>query len=92
MYDLQWKKTLNGYQFPVFQTESCPRNEIEWTGRSSVLKCTKSNGYMCMPSEKFTTLLEFCYNHDKLVIEKGKKKRKKRSCKMFHYKYGHMYG
>lgn len=78
MYDLQWKKTLNGYQFPVFQTESCPRNEIEWTGRSSVLKCTKSNGYMCMPSEKFTTLLEFCYNHDKLVIEKGKKKKKKK--------------
>lgn len=49
---------------------------------------------MCMPSEKFTTLLEFCYNHDKLVIEKGKKKKEKKewSCKMFHYKYGHMYG
>lgn len=64
-------RRLEGYQFPVFQTESCPRNEIEWTGKSSVLNCTKSNGYMCMPSEKFTTLLEFCYNHDKLVIENG---------------------
>lgn len=69
------KKTLDGYQFPVFKTESCPRNEIEWTGRSSVLNCTKSNGYMCMPSEKFTTLLEFCYKHNKLVIPKGKKKK-----------------
>lgn len=64
-------KPLDGYQFPVFQTESCPRNEIEWTGRSSVLNCTKSNGYMCMPSENFTTLLEFCYSQDKLVVENG---------------------
>lgn len=73
---LSLKKPLDGYQFPVFQTESCPRNEIEWTGRSSVLNCTKSNGYMCMPSETFTTLLEFCYNQDKLVIENGKKNMK----------------
>lgn len=29
---------------------------------------------MCMPSEQLTTLLEFCYNQDKLVIENGKKK------------------
>lgn len=71
---LSLKKPLDGYQFPVFQTESCPRNEIEWTGRSSVLNCTKSNGYMCMPSENFTTLLEFCYSQDKLVVENGKKK------------------
>lgn len=68
---LSASKPLDGYQFPVFQTESCPRNEIEWTRRSSVLNCTKSNGYMCMPSEKFTTLLEFCYSQDKLVIENG---------------------
>lgn len=71
---LSLKRRIEGYQFPVFQTESCPRNEIEWTGKSSVLNCTKSNGYMCMPSEKFTTLLEFCSNHDKLVIENGKQK------------------
>lgn len=64
-------KTLDGYQFPVFQTESCPRNEIEWTGRSSVLNCTKSNGYMCMPSENFTTLLEFCYSQGKVAVENG---------------------
>lgn len=68
---LSTSKTLDGYQFPVFQTESCPRNEIEWTGRSSVLNCTKSNGYMCMPSEKFTTLLEFCYKYNRLAIPKG---------------------
>lgn len=68
---LSASKPLDGYQFPVFQTESCPRNEIEWTGRSSVLNCTKSNGYMCIPSETITTLLEFCYNQDKLVIENG---------------------
>lgn len=73
---LSLKKPLDGYQFPVFQTESCPRNEIEWTGRSSVLNCTKSNGYMCMPSENFTTLLEFCYSQDKLVVENGKKKKR----------------
>lgn len=71
---LSFKKTLDGYQFPVFQTESCPRNEIEWTGRSSVLNCTKSNGYMCMPSENFTTLLEFCYSQGKVAVENGKKK------------------
>lgn len=84
---LSLKKTLDGYQFPVFQTESCPRNETEWTGRSSVLNCTKSNGYMCMPSEKFTILLEFCYSQDKLVIQNGKKKNEVVKCFII---YGHI--
>lgn len=81
---LSLKELLNGYQFPVYSTDSCPRNKIEWLQRSSVLNCTRWNGYMCMPNEKLTILLEFCYKPPINVIEKGKKE-KKRNLKVFHH-------
>lgn len=70
------KERLNGYQFPVYSTESCPRNEIEWLHRSSAINCTKWNGYMCMPNENLTMLLEFCYIHPIIMIPRGKKEKK----------------
>lgn len=77
---LSLKELLNGYQFPVYSTESCPRNKIEWLQRSSVLNCTERNAYMCMPNEKLTTLLEFCYKRHMIAVPEGKKE-KKEKCK-----------
>lgn len=72
---LSLKELLNGYQFPVYSTESCPKNKIEWLQRSSVLNCTGWKGYMCMPEEN---LLEFCYQRPKILVQKGKKEKKEK--------------
>lgn len=67
-----FQKKLDGYQFPVYSTEACPRNETEWNKRSSDINCTKDHGYLCFPNEKFTQLLEFCHRARFIWIEKGK--------------------
>lgn len=66
------QKRLDGYKFPVYSTPFCPRNESEWSKRSSFLNCNKTNGYTCLPNENFTELLEFCYNQPWILIEEGK--------------------
>lgn len=65
------KGPINGYKFPVYTTPSCPKNEAEWLERSSVLNCTDQNGYMCIPKEMITGLVEFCYTK-KVAIPEGK--------------------
>ncbi|XP_065924973.1 uncharacterized protein [Magallana gigas] len=65
------RRKLEGYEFPVFSTESCPRNNAEWNERSSIINCTQSNGYTCLPNENFTELLEFCYVYPRILITKG---------------------
>lgn len=62
---------LDNYDFPVYTTKVCPRNKKEWTERSSAINCTEQNGYMCMPNDDLTELLEFCYIHPFILIEKG---------------------
>lgn len=64
-------KQLDGYKFPVYSTEFCPRNDTEWKERAFVLNCTLDNGYTCLPNSKFTELLEFCYTQPRILIEKG---------------------
>lgn len=64
-------KNLDGYKFPVYSTDFCPRNEAEWKERSNILKCTEQNGYTCLPNEQFTELLEFCYTDPWILIEEG---------------------
>lgn len=63
------RKKLDGYDFPVYTTKVCPRNESEWHERSSAINCNKSNGYMCMPNEDLTELLEFCYIYPFIWIQ-----------------------
>ena len=64
---------LDGYRFPVYTTEFCPRNEIEWKNRSSAFNCSKySSSYTCLPNEDITGLLEFCYPLQNIAIEEGK--------------------
>lgn len=67
-----FQERLDGYKFPVYSTDFCPRNETEWKTRSNVLNCTEKNGYTCLPNEHFTELLEFCYTDPHILIEKGK--------------------
>lgn len=66
-----FQKELDGYKFPVYSTELCPRNQTEWNERSSAINCTKDNGYLCFPNEKFTQLLEFCYRTRFIWIQEG---------------------
>lgn len=69
------KEPLDGYQFPVYPTKICPRNQAERDNRLSALHCTNFNGYMCVPNENFTELLEFCYSSYKISIQSGKRKK-----------------
>lgn len=62
---------LDGYKFPVYSTQSCPLNQTEWSERSSTLNCSKRNGYMCLPNQNFTELLEFCYTERLIRIQEG---------------------
>eukprot|EP00105_Crassostrea_gigas_P010596 XP_011425934.1 PREDICTED: uncharacterized protein LOC105327268 [Crassostrea gigas] len=68
---LNENKKLDGYKFPVYSTPFCPQNESEWAKRSSVLNCNETNGYTCLPNEKLTELLEFCYTQRWILIEEG---------------------
>uniref|UniRef100_A0A8W8P5B0 Uncharacterized protein n=2 Tax=Magallana gigas TaxID=29159 RepID=A0A8W8P5B0_MAGGI len=59
------------YEFPVYTTDICPRNETEWIQRSSAINCTKNNGYICIPNENRTELLEFCYIYSTTWVNEG---------------------
>lgn len=55
----------------MYSTELCPRNQEEWNLRSSAINCTNTNGYMCLPNDNLTKLLEFCYIYTRTPIQKG---------------------
>nr|XP_034329655.1 uncharacterized protein LOC117690232 [Crassostrea gigas] len=64
-------KDQDSCRFPVFRTKSCPSNQTEWEKRSSEMNCTDNNSYMCVPNEKFTELLEFCFKDLRMLIVQG---------------------
>ena len=70
-YAFQRQRELDGYPFPVFVTESCPRNEAEWNKRSAVFNCTKEHTYACFPNNEITELIEFCYPLPLIAIPAG---------------------
>ncbi|XP_078338915.1 uncharacterized protein LOC144617658 isoform X2 [Crassostrea virginica] len=65
-------RKLEGYRFPVYTTEFCPRNETEWHQRSSVFNCARKSTYACFPNDNITELLEFCYPLESIVIARGR--------------------
>lgn len=67
-----FQKDQDSCRFPVFRTKSCPSNQTEWEKRSSEMNCNDNNSYMCVPNEKFTELLEFCFKDLRMLIVKGK--------------------
>lgn len=62
---------LDGYKFPVYTTDFCPKNEIEWKKRSSAFNCPKKTSYACLPNDDITILLEFCYPLENIAIHEG---------------------
>lgn len=66
-----FQEKIDGYEFPVYSTQFCPRNQIEWNQRSAAINCTENNGYMCLPNENFTELLEFCHTSPFILIQEG---------------------
>lgn len=68
---LNFQKRLDGYKFPVYLTSSCPKNETEWKERASAINCTAQHGYLFLPNENLTELLEFCYTEPRIWILKG---------------------
>lgn len=64
-------RKLDGYSFPVYTTDFCPRNETEWKARSSTFNCSKDSSYACFPNENITELLEFCYPLRYISIQEG---------------------
>lgn len=64
-------RRLNGYKFPVYATKHCPRNQAEWNERSYAINCTAEKGYICLPNENLTELLEFCYIYPFILIQEG---------------------
>lgn len=62
---------LDGYKFPVYSAQFCPRNATEWKTRSTMLNCTEKNAYTCLPNEHFTQLLQFCYTDPHIIVEEG---------------------
>lgn len=65
------QRKLEGYDYPVFSTKECPGNQAEWKSRSFAINCTENNGYMCLPNENLTELLEFCYIYPRIYVQKG---------------------
>lgn len=66
-----FQRKLEGYDFPVFSTKECPGNQAEWEKMASAINCTDNNGYMCLPNENLTDLLEFCYIYPRILVQKG---------------------
>ncbi|XP_078310486.1 uncharacterized protein LOC111133220 isoform X2 [Crassostrea virginica] len=62
-------RKLDGFPFPVYTTEFCPRNKTEWEARSAAFNCNKDSSYACLPNENITGLLEFCYPQQVIPIQ-----------------------
>ena len=72
LFIIEFQRKLNGYKFPVYTTDSCPRNETEWRRRESAFNCKANSSYACFPNDQITELLEFCYPLPLILIHKGK--------------------
>lgn len=74
LYFNYFQKKLDVCTFQVNSTDFCPSNETEWNKRSSKMNCSETNAYMCVPNERFSQLVEFCYDRRAILIFKGKDK------------------
>ena len=66
------QRKLDGFPFPVYTTEFCPKNKTEWEARSAAFNCNEDSSYACLPNENITGLLEFCYPQQIIPIQGGK--------------------
>lgn len=71
------RTTTTAYGYEINKVEKCPQNKIEWQESSRRLKCSDDarntlNRYHCLPVDDLSTLVEFCYNHARPLIVKGR--------------------
>lgn len=64
-------RQIDGFKFSVYPTDFCPRNQMEWNKRSLAINCSEDNGYLCLPNNDLTVLLELCFERHHILIEKG---------------------
>jgi hypothetical protein len=80
-------KQLSGYKFPVTSVSACPQDSSSWKLASNRRNCTQDssmkNRYICVPNEKQTRLLEFCYDQIRPLVQKGLKMQNKLKVNLF---------
>lgn len=72
---LNWytfQKQVDCNEFAVHPTEFCPRNQMEWNKRSLAINCSEDNGYVCLPNDDLTVLLELCFESPHILIQEGR--------------------
>nr|XP_022291880.1 uncharacterized protein LOC111103131 isoform X2 [Crassostrea virginica] len=60
------------YRYPVFPVTSCPANAVDWKQAAMQRNCSLTgvrNTYMCLPNQEKTTLLEFCYDEVRPMVQ-----------------------
>lgn len=68
---MYFQKNVIGEELIVYSTSSCPENKTEWEKRSAAINCNKTHGYTCLPNDKLTEIVEFCYTLPRIGITKG---------------------
>lgn len=66
------------YRYPVHSVKSCPTDAKTWDEAARRRNCSLDldpkvtrNRYQCVPDAYKTSLLEFCYDEPRPLVEKG---------------------
>ncbi|XP_062604362.1 uncharacterized protein LOC134266133 [Saccostrea cucullata] len=66
---------LDGYTIPVFSVNECPDDEFSWQKASKRLNCSSDSSlkyrYHCVSNTQRTSLVEFCYDATRPLVQKG---------------------
>jgi hypothetical protein len=66
----------DGYRYPVYPMTSCPLDSVAWELASNRINCSRDasmkNRYICVPNQRKTRLLEFCYDEVRPLVQPGK--------------------
>ncbi|XP_078322460.1 uncharacterized protein LOC144622056 isoform X2 [Crassostrea virginica] len=60
------------YRYPVFPVTSCPANAGDWKQAAKQRNCNLTgvrNTYLCLPNQEKTTILEFCYDEVRPMVQ-----------------------
>ncbi|XP_078322458.1 uncharacterized protein LOC111103131 isoform X3 [Crassostrea virginica] len=60
------------YGFPVFPVTSCPATAVDWEQAAKQRNCSLTgvrDTYLCLPNQEKTTLLEFCYDKVRPMVQ-----------------------
>lgn len=65
------------YRYPVRSVKSCPTDAKQWEEAARRRNCSLDlkvirNRYQCVTNAEKTTLLEFCYDDPRPLVQNGK--------------------